>query len=161
MVRIGAFRVFMRTRRNIEPSSPLKPNQVGFIFIGPNSLSRAEDFSAVNHVTQACRQSWLKIRLKVGFKKLRLEPKFLNRWLWFQRLKDYNLYSFTFVILFKLYKLLESYRTVEQDFDAWTQSHKSKEKLLLFYYCYLGFLLLHWKTICFKTTSDTNNITKM
>ena len=53
MVSIGAFRVFIRTRLNIEPYSPLKPTKVGFIFIGPNSLSRAEDLAAVNHVTQA------------------------------------------------------------------------------------------------------------
>ena len=53
MVGIGAFRVFMRTILNIEPYSPLKPTKVGFIFIGPNSLSRAEDIAAVNHVTQA------------------------------------------------------------------------------------------------------------
>ena len=55
MVGIGAFPVFMRTRRNrrnIEPYSPLKPTKVGFIFIEPNSLSRAEDLAAVNHVTQ-------------------------------------------------------------------------------------------------------------
>ena len=49
MVGIGAFRVFKRTRFNIEPYSPVKPTKVGFIFIGPNS----EDFAAVNHVTQA------------------------------------------------------------------------------------------------------------
>ena len=36
MVGIGAFRVFMRTRLNIEPYSLLKPTKVGFIFIGPN-----------------------------------------------------------------------------------------------------------------------------
>ena len=53
MVGIGAFRVFMRTILNIEPYSPLKPTQVGFIFTGPNSLSRAKDLAAVNHVTQA------------------------------------------------------------------------------------------------------------
>ena len=53
MVGIYAFRVFMRTVLNIEPYSPLKPTEVGFIFIGPNSLSRAEDLAAVNHVTQA------------------------------------------------------------------------------------------------------------
>ena len=53
MVEIGAFRVFMRTKLNIEPYSPLKPTKVGIIFIGPNSLSRAEDLAAVNHVTQA------------------------------------------------------------------------------------------------------------
>ena len=51
MLGIGAFRVFM-TRLNIEPYSPLKPTEVGFIFIRPNSLSRAEDLDAVNHVTQ-------------------------------------------------------------------------------------------------------------
>ena len=27
--------------------------KVGFIFIGPNSLSRVEDLAAVNHVTKA------------------------------------------------------------------------------------------------------------
>jgi len=53
MVGIGAFWVLMKTRLNIEPYSPLKPTKVGFIFIGPNSLSRAEDLAAVNHVTQA------------------------------------------------------------------------------------------------------------
>ena len=53
MVGIGAFRVFMRTRLNIEPYSSLKPIKVGFIFIGPNSLSRADELAAVNHVTQA------------------------------------------------------------------------------------------------------------
>ena len=52
MVGIGAFRVFMRTRLNIEHYSPLKPTRVGFIFIGPNSLGRAEDLVAVDHVTQ-------------------------------------------------------------------------------------------------------------
>ena len=53
MVGFGAFRVFMRTRLNIEPYSPLKPTKGGFIFIGPNSLSRAKDLVAVDHVTQA------------------------------------------------------------------------------------------------------------
>ena len=53
MVGIGTFPVFMRTRRNIEHYSPLKPMEVGFIFIGLISLSRAEDLAAVNHVTQA------------------------------------------------------------------------------------------------------------
>ena len=53
MVGIGAFWVLMKTRLNIEPYSPLKPTKVGFIFIGPHSLSRAEDLAAVNHVTQA------------------------------------------------------------------------------------------------------------
>jgi len=53
MVGIDTFRVFMRTILNIEPYSPLKPTKVGFIFIRPNSLSRAEDVAAVNHVTQA------------------------------------------------------------------------------------------------------------
>ena len=53
MIGIGTFRVFMRTILNIEPYSPLKPTKVGFIFIEPNSLNRAEDLAAVNHVTQA------------------------------------------------------------------------------------------------------------
>ena len=53
MVEIVAFPVFMRTRLNIEPYSPLKPTKVGFIFIGPNSLSRAADLAVVNQLTQA------------------------------------------------------------------------------------------------------------
>ena len=53
MVGIGAFTVFIRTRLNIEPYSPLKPTKVGFILVGPNSLSRAEDLAAVSHMTQA------------------------------------------------------------------------------------------------------------
>ena len=62
MVGIGAFRVFLRTRLKIEPYYPLKPTNVGFIFIGPNSLSRAEDLAAVNYVTQAV----VKVGLKIG-----------------------------------------------------------------------------------------------
>ena len=62
MVGTGLFPVFMRTRRNIEPYSPLKPIKVGFIFIGPNSLSGAEDLAAVNHVTQAVVRIGSKIR---------------------------------------------------------------------------------------------------
>ena len=54
MVGIGAFQVFMRTKLNIQSYSLLKPAiKVGFIFIGPYSLSRAEYLAAVNHVTQA------------------------------------------------------------------------------------------------------------
>ena len=79
MVGIGAFPVFMRTSRNIEPYSPLNPMIFGFIFIGPNSLSRAEDLAAVNYVTQNVVRVGSKIGSKVGFKELRLESKFLNR----------------------------------------------------------------------------------
>ena len=61
MAGIGAFRVFMQTRGNIEPYSPLKPTKVGFIFIGPNSLSQAEDLAAVNHATQAVARVGSKI----------------------------------------------------------------------------------------------------
>ena len=32
MVGIGEFRVFIKTRLNIEPYSPLKPTDVGFLF---------------------------------------------------------------------------------------------------------------------------------
>ena len=42
-----------KTQHWAEPYSPLKPTKVGFIFIGPNSISRAEDIAAVNHMTQA------------------------------------------------------------------------------------------------------------
>ena len=59
MVRIGAFWVFTRTRLNIKPYSSLKPTKVHFIFIGPNSLSWAEDLAAFNHVTQAVVLSWV------------------------------------------------------------------------------------------------------
>ena len=66
----------MRTRLNIEPFST-KTNQGRFYFqIGHNSLSRAKDLAAVNHVTQAGVRVGLN---KVGFKELRLEPKFLHR----------------------------------------------------------------------------------
>ena len=68
----------MRIILNIEPYSPLKPFKVGFNFIWPNSFSRVEDLAAVNHVTQAVVRVEA-IGLKVGFKELRLEPKFLNR----------------------------------------------------------------------------------
>ena len=53
MVGIDTFPVLMRTILNIEPYSPLKPTKVGFIFIGLNSISRAEDLAAVNPMTQA------------------------------------------------------------------------------------------------------------
>ena len=62
MVGIGAFRDLMRTRLNIEPYTSLKTTKVGFIFIGPKSLSRAEDLGAVNHVTQAAAR----VRSKIG-----------------------------------------------------------------------------------------------
>ena len=62
MVRIVAFQVLMRIRLNIAPYSSLKPTKVGFIFIGLNSLSRAEDLAAVNHVTQAV----VRVRSKIG-----------------------------------------------------------------------------------------------
>ena len=65
----------MRRRPNIEPYSPLKPTKVGFIFIGLNSLRRAEDLAAVNLSSEL----GLRLGLKVGFKEFRLEPKFLNR----------------------------------------------------------------------------------
>ena len=63
MVEISAFPFFIRTRRNIESYSPLKPIKVGFIFIGLNSLSRPEDLAAVNHVTQAV----VRVGSKIGF----------------------------------------------------------------------------------------------
>ena len=52
MVGIDTFLVFMRT----------DSTKVGFIFIGPNSLSRAEDLAALNHaLTQAVVRVWSKI----------------------------------------------------------------------------------------------------
>ena len=61
MVGIGAFRVFMRIRLNIEPYSPLNPPKVGFIIIGPYCLSEVANLAAVNHVTQAVVIVGLKI----------------------------------------------------------------------------------------------------
>ena len=69
----------MRIRPNIEPYSSLKPTKVGFIFIGLNSLSRAQDLAAVNHMSQAVVRVGLRLGLKAAFKELRLEPKLLNR----------------------------------------------------------------------------------
>ena len=69
---------FKRTRLNIKPYSSLKPTKVGFILIGPNSLSRAEDLAAVNQVTQAVVELGRRLDLNVGFKDLWLEPKSLN-----------------------------------------------------------------------------------
>ena len=53
MVKIGGFLGLIRIRLNIETYSPLKPTNVGYIFIGPNFVSRAEYLAAVNQVTQA------------------------------------------------------------------------------------------------------------
>ena len=61
MVGIGAFRVFMRARLNIDPYSQLNPTKIGFNFIVPNSLSWAQGLAAVKHVTQAVVRVWSKI----------------------------------------------------------------------------------------------------
>ena len=58
---IGGFRVFMRTRLNIEPYSTLKPTKFSFIFNGCNFLSQVEDLPVVNHVTHAVVRVWWKI----------------------------------------------------------------------------------------------------
>ena len=64
---------------NIYPYSPLKPTKVGFIFIGPNFLSRAEDHAALNHVT-SCRQSWVEDWvLMSGLRNYNSSQKNLNR----------------------------------------------------------------------------------
>ena len=55
-----------------------KTNQGRFYFHCLNSLSRAKDLAAANHVTQAVvRVESIRLGLKVGFKELRLESKFL------------------------------------------------------------------------------------
>ena len=52
MAGICAFWVFMRTRLNIEPYSPLRPTARSVLFsLGLKSLSGANDIAAVNHVT--------------------------------------------------------------------------------------------------------------
>ena len=75
MVGIGAFRVYMRTRLNIEP----------YLFsLGLTLKSSRRSCSCRNHVTQAVVRVGSKIgSYKVGFKELRHEPKFLNRGLCF------------------------------------------------------------------------------
>ena len=78
MVGIGAFPVFKRTRRNIEPYSPLKPTKVGFFFIGLNSFSRAEDLQLSIMLHKLSLELGLRLGLKVWFKELQLEPKLLN-----------------------------------------------------------------------------------
>ena len=70
---------FYENITQFEPYSPLKPTKVGFIFIGPNSLSRVEDLAVVNHWHKLSLELGRRLSLKVGFKELRLEPKFLNR----------------------------------------------------------------------------------
>ena len=54
LVRIDAFRVFMRTRLNIEPYSPLKPTKVGFIFLKSSRRS-----CSCQSCDTSCRQSWV------------------------------------------------------------------------------------------------------
>ena len=71
MVEIGAFRVLMRTRLNIEPYFPLKLTKVGFILIGPNS--KVEPKISQLSITSS------ELDLKAGFKELRPELKLLNR----------------------------------------------------------------------------------
>ena len=56
MVGIGVFRVFKRTRLNIESYSPLKPTKLGFILIGLIMY-----LDAVHHVTQAVVRGGSKI----------------------------------------------------------------------------------------------------
>ena len=50
MVGIGAYSGFFIYRTALFST---KTNHGRYFFIGPNSLSRAEDLAAVNHVTQA------------------------------------------------------------------------------------------------------------
>ena len=73
MVGIGAFRVFMRTKHNIEPYSPVKPTKVGFIFIGPKIVQLSITWYKMSLFGLGRR-----LGLKVGFKELRIDPNFLN-----------------------------------------------------------------------------------
>ena len=66
---LAKFLVFMRTRFNIDPYSPLKPTKVSFIFTE----------SKIFQLSITWRTLSSELGLKVGFKELRLEPKFLNR----------------------------------------------------------------------------------
>ena len=56
---------FSENKLNIEPYSPLKLTEVGFIFIGPNSLCRAEDLAELGR----------RLGLNAWFKELRPESK--------------------------------------------------------------------------------------
>ena len=76
MVGINALRAFMRTRLNIEPYS--SPRSVLFslgltLKVEPKILQ----LSIMKHTLSS--ELDLRLDLKVGFKELRLEPKFLNR----------------------------------------------------------------------------------
>ena len=64
MVKIAGFRI----KLNIEINSLLKPTKVGFIFIGTNSASRAEELATVNHVTHAVGGLGLRLSFKPGLK---------------------------------------------------------------------------------------------
>ena len=55
---------FLKEQDSIKPYSQLKPTKVGFIFIGPNSVSRAKDIAVVNHLTQAV----VRVGSKIGTK---------------------------------------------------------------------------------------------
>ena len=70
--------MWIKIRFNCEINSPQKPTKV---VIGPNSVSRAKDLVAVNHVTQAVIKVGSNIK-PPGFKELRLKLKLLNRRLW-------------------------------------------------------------------------------
>ena len=59
--------------------SPLKPTMVGIIFIRTNSLGRAEDLELSITLHKLSSELGRRSGLKVGFKQLRLKPKFLNR----------------------------------------------------------------------------------
>ena len=56
---------FSENKLNIEPYAPLKLTEVGFIFIGPNSLCRAEDLAELGR----------RLGLNAWFKELRPESK--------------------------------------------------------------------------------------
>jgi len=78
MVGIGAFRVFMRTRLNIEPYSVLKPTKVGFIFIGPNlkgggrpaTTSSRPSHLGILVLRLFCVKSFQFLKIKLFFKNL-------------------------------------------------------------------------------------------
>jgi len=76
------FKLFsLRTRRNIEPYSPLKPGQGWLVLFSLGLTLLVEPKILQLSITWHKLSSELgrRLGLKVGFKELRLEPKILNR----------------------------------------------------------------------------------
>ena len=110
MVGIGTFRVLIKTRLNMDPYSSLKPTKVGFIFISSNSLSRAEDLAAVNHVTQAVWAEVFKSRALVERREDRVHiDRLVSIYSWVESWNYVELFSKFFFLLFPKLRVMEPF----------------------------------------------------